>query len=450
MANKHWFLERIAQGGELPALISDEVTTSYRELQARVEEWGSHLAGCPVPPGATVTIDGDYSPTTAALLVALAINRNIVIPLSSVSAANKLRYQEIAQAQWIFRFGPDRRSFELHHASRGAEHPLYQRLRQDGAGGLVLFSSGTTGEPKAAVLNLEKLLGKYREQRRGRRTLVFLMFDHIGGINTLLHSLSQGGAVVSVSDRRPEVVLAAVERHRVELLPTTPTFLNMALLSGALESHDLGSLEMITYGTEPMPETTLRRLSQALPRVKLKQTYGLSELGILPTKSRSDTDAWVKLGGPGFEYRIVDDILWIKSDLAMLGYLNAPAPFDEEGWFNTQDLVEVDGDYLRIIGRKTELINVGGQKVYPSEVENVLLAIPNVADALVFGKRNPVTGMVVQARLVLTSPEDTEIVRRRVREHCREHLEAFKIPLHLEISSEPLHSQRFKKARVAP
>ena len=79
----------------------------------------------------------------------------------------------------------------------------------------------------------------------------------------------------------------------------------------------------------------------------------------------------------------------------MLGYLNAPSPFDADGWFNTQDAVEQDGEWLRFLGRTSDLINVGGQKVYPAEVESVLLELENVLDVTVRGEPNPIIGQIV-------------------------------------------------------
>ena len=111
-----------------------------------------------------------------------------------------------------------------------------------------------------------------------------------------------------------------------------------------------------------MPESTLKRIHEIFPQVQLLQTYGLSELGILRSKSKDSTSLWVKVGGHGFETKVVDGILWIRAQSAMMGYLNAANPFDEEGWMNTEDEVEVDGDYIRILGRRTDIINVGGQK----------------------------------------------------------------------------------------
>src|SRR6185369_16038370 len=100
-----------------------------------------------------------------------------------------------------------------------------------------------------------------------------------------------------------------------------------------------------------------------------------------------------------------NDTLWIRSSWAMLGYLNAPSPFDDEGWFNTGDLVETDGEYVRILGRKSDIINVGGQKVYPAEVESVVLEMDNIVDAIVTGRPSPVTGHVVVAKVLLRVPE---------------------------------------------
>jgi acyl-CoA synthetase (AMP-forming)/AMP-acid ligase II len=131
----------------------------------------------------------------------------------------------------------------------------------------------------------------------------------------------------------------------------------------------------------------------------------------------------------------------------MLGYLNAPSPFDEEGWFNTQDIVEVEGEYVRIIGRKSELINVGGEKVHPTEIENVLLQLDNVRDATVFAKANAVTGQVVGARITPIKPEDPEALKRRVRAFCHARLERFKVPAAIEIMDADHHGDRFKKVR---
>src|SRR5215813_819760 len=205
------------------------------------------------------------------------------------------------------------------------------------------------------------------------RTLNFLLFDHWGGLNTLLHCLANRSPVALLESRMPHQVCELMERHQLELLPASPTFLNMLLLSRAYEGRDLSALRLITYGSEPMPPATLAGLRAAFPQVELRQTYGLIELGVLRAKSQGSDSLWVKVGGDGYDLRVVDGILQIKADSAMLGYLNAPSPFTEDGYFITGDRVDLNGEYMRFLGRESELINVGGQKVFPAEVEEVLL-----------------------------------------------------------------------------
>jgi acyl-CoA synthetase (AMP-forming)/AMP-acid ligase II len=222
------------------------------------------------------------------------------------------------------------------------------------------------------------------------------------------------------------------------------------LLSEAYKRYDLSSLRMITYGTEPMPEHTLKRLHELLPDVALQQTYGLSELGILQSKSREPDSLWMKVGGEGFETRIVDGVLQIKARSSMLGYLNAPSPFTEDGWFDTKDLVEVDGDYIRILGRQTDIINVGGEKVYPVEVESVIQELDAVAEVTVYGEKNAITGNVVCADVTAAAPLDSSQEKELialVRQHCRERLHRYKVPLRVNIVQEQQHTERFKKSR---
>jgi acyl-CoA synthetase (AMP-forming)/AMP-acid ligase II len=432
--------------GDRPALVWGDESWSFAQLCDGSDGWLGHLGEHGVKPGDALAICGDYSPKLCALLVAALLNRNIIIPLASATAPRWSRFMELAQVQFAVRFDNDD-SWRPDRFDRDVTHPLLRQLHERDASGLVLFSSGSTGESKASVLDFDRLLAKFETPRPAYRTLVFLLLDHIGGINTLLHGLCHGGTIVTIRDRSPDAVCAAIEAHRIQLLPTTPTFLRILLIADAIRRHDLSSLEIVTYGTEPMPATTLAAVREALPRVRLKQTYGLSELGILPTQSRDSGSVWLKLGNAGFEHKIVENVLWIRSPSAMLGYLNAPSPFDADGWFNTQDLVEQDGDYIRILGRKSELINVGGEKVHPTEIENVLLQLENVKDVTVRGQPNPITGQVVAAKITPLAPEDPDALKRRVRQFCQARLERYKMPAVIDVVVEDHYGARFKKSR---
>lgn len=444
----HWLTQRLRDWGNSPALVWHDDRWSYVQLGEATEVWLAELVRRGILPGDIIAICGDYSPNACALLLACLLNGNIIVPLTRASAPGWDRMMQTAEVGFAIQFDSNDAG---HFAAYGrpVTHPLLCELVERRTPGLILFSSGSTGESKGSVLDFNKMLEKFRPPRPAHRTLAFLLMDHIGGINTLLHVLCHGGTIVTAPDRRPDAICAAIDAHRIQLLPTTPTFLRMLLISDAIKRHDLTSLEIVTYGTEPMPASTLTAVREVLPWVRLKQTYGLSELGILPTHTRNSSSLWLKLGGTGSEHKIVDGVLWIRSRMAMLGYLNAPSPFDPDGWFNTQDLVEVDGDYIRILGRKSEIINVAGEKVHPTEVEDVLLQLENVKDVTVSGRPNPVTGQVVAAKITPLRPEDPETLKRRVRKFCQGRLERYKIPAVIEIVEETHHGERFKKSRKA-
>jgi acyl-CoA synthetase (AMP-forming)/AMP-acid ligase II len=274
------------------------------------------------------------------------------------------------------------------------------------------------------------------------------MLDHFGGFNTLLSVFAYGGMGVCLPSRIPEVICRAIEESKADLLPTTPTFINLLLASRCYKSFDLSSVKLITYGTEVMAPATLNKLRQVFPNAKIKQTYGLSELGVLRSKSENDDSVWVKVGGTGFETKIIDNILWVRSEANMIGYLNAPNPFDEEGWMCTGDQVEVRGDYIRILGRKSDMINVGGQKVFPAEVEDVLLEDDNVVEATVVGISHPMMGNIIKAKITLLKDEPIGVVRERLRAYCLTKMAKYKIPVKFEFLHQDKHAnKRFKKVR---
>jgi acyl-coenzyme A synthetase/AMP-(fatty) acid ligase len=441
-----WFFERMAGYGDDPALVDGERTTGYARLLELTDEWTARLKEAGVGLGVVLAIDGSFSPhACSAFLAALRLGA-VIAPLTPLMRAHREKFLSIAEVSLLIELD-GRDGWQLHSFDVQARNPLTLRLVERGHPGLVIFSSGSTGAPKAILHDLSGVLEKFRKVRQKKTTLTFLLFDHIGGIDTMLNTFGSGGCMVTVPERSPQLVAAAIERHRVHTLPTSPTFLNLLLISGVWQEHDLSSLKVIAYGTEPMPESTLRRLHEVFPEAALVQTYGMSELGVLRSRSRDSTSLWLKFTEEGFKVKVVDGTLWVKADAAMLGYLNASDLFDQEGWLNTQDAVEVDGEYLRILGRATDLINVGGQKVYPAEVENLLLQLDNVKEVAVFGKAHPMMGQVVAARFNLKEPEPLEQFKRRLNAFAREHMARYQVPVYVELASAEQFGARFKKLR---
>ncbi len=432
---------------EKQALVWKENIFTYQWLLEKFYYWQDYLNKENIPCNSVVILEADFSPNSIALFLALVQQGHTLVPLTSSVKHQREEFVEIAQGEVSISID-DQDKVTIAYLDNIANHDFYKNLKELKHPGLVLFSSGSTGKSKAAVHDLYGILEKFKIPRHSLRTITFLLYDHIGGINTMLYVLSNAGCIITVQDRSPENVLKMIEQYKVQLLPTSPTFINLILLSEAYKKYNITSVQTITYGTEPMPEYTLKRFNKLFPKIRMLQTYGLSELGILRSKSKSSDSLWVKIGGEGFETRVVNNILQIKAKSAMQGYLNATSPFTEDGWFITGDMVEVDGEYFKILGRKSEIINIGGEKVYPAEVESVILEIQGIADVTIYGEKNPIMGSIVAANITLTKTgEDPKSVAKRVKHYCREKLQGYKVPVRIKILNDKQYSERFKKKR---
>ena len=447
-----WLLDRFrnAPQGSI-AFVHLGRRISYAELAAHTEQSIDRLQARGLGGGLTVALVADYSPEVFSTILALAVLKCIVVPLTRDSVVEESQALAISGCDHVLQFDAEGRDWSQQTRYLPANNALMDGFRAGQHAGLVLFSSGSTGAPKGMLHDFERVAEKYRVARQPVVAIPFLMLDHFGGINTLLAITASLGTVVTTPNRAVATICEAIATNRVQLLPTTPSFLTLLAATDLSRRYDLSSLQRITYGTETMPQATLDRIRARFPGVELQQTYGLSEVGVLRSQSRPDGSLWVRIGGAGFETEVRDGILWIRSDYRMVGYLNAPSGFDAAGWFNTQDRVEVDGDYFRILGRITDLINVGGQKVYPAEVEDVILAQPNIDDVVVVGEKHALLGQIVVARVVLHEPEASDALRLRLRKACLARLAAFKVPVKVELLDQTLdqalYSVRFKKMR---
>ena len=309
----------------------------------------------------------------------------------------------------------------------------------------MIFSSGSTGKPKAILHALPPILEKFRKPRHSYRTVCFLLFDHIGGFNTLFYTLGNLGCMVAPGDRSVSKVCRAVERYGAELLPTSPSFLNLMLMARAYEQFDLSSLKLITYGTEVMPERTLQAVSAALPNVTLQQTYGLSELGILRSKSASNQSLMVKVGGEDYETKVVNGTLRIRAKCSMLGYLNAPSPFDADGWFDTGDAVIEDESICASLAAQ-RIATSAGRKCTRGSGE-VIAELPNVIDVAVSGEPTLLLGQVVVAVVQLSEAIPDLEFKRKMTQHCKGRLQPYMVPTKVRVVTDTLVNERFKKIR---
>lgn len=442
-----WLIERFRGAGDATAFVHHGRSFSYREMGDRIDELEGELRTAEVDHDDVVVLLADYAPEVVCMMLALARVGATIVPMTRGSVIEEDDVLEISGCTRRITFEPDGVAWRIESNEVAVANALMDDQQRSGRPGLVLFSSGSTGKPKGMLYDFWRVVDKFRSPRQPVVAIPFLLLDHFGGINTVLSILSSLGTVVTTEDRLLPTICAAIEKYNVGLLPTTPSFLTMLVATDLTQRYDFSSLTRITYGTETMPQATLDRVRARFPDVELQQTYGLSEVGVLRSQSRPDGSLWIRIGGQGFETDVRDGILWIRSEYRMVGYLNAPPAFDEDGWFNTQDRVEVDGEWFRILGRVTDIINVGGQKVYPAEVEDVILQLPGVTDVVVKGESHTLLGQIVAAYVATSEIEPLSELRARVRAACRARLADYKVPSKVLAMQADMYSARFKKIR---
>lgn len=443
------YLTKLSTFSDEIALCFEHESYTYFELNRKINYFYDELSE--VKSGQVVCIISDYSFEAISLFFALTKNKNVIVPIVSDNKEEIDKRLLVTSPDYVVNLRENNKVEIKNYCIESKErHPLITNIVKHDNAGLILFSSGSTGQPKAMVHDLDSLLSTYVGRREKTLSImVFLMFDHIGGLNTLLSSLSMGAKVVIPTKRESEHVAMLIEREKVNILPASPTFLNMMLIANTHLNYNLKSLRMVTYGTESMPESLLERLKSAFPRVKLLQTFGTSETGIVKTSSRSSSSLEIRIDDSDQEYKIVDNELWLRSKTQILGYLNYDMEsFSDDGWFRTGDLVEQYEDgYLKIVGRTKEVINVGGEKVLPSEVESVILELNEVNDCTVYSVSNPITGQSVAVKVSVDDNVDVKELKRKIRIYCKKNLEGYKVPTKYDFLMCIEVSDRFKKVR---
>jgi acyl-CoA synthetase (AMP-forming)/AMP-acid ligase II len=443
----NWLFDKFLSLPERIAIIYREKKYSYKELIEKINQLTDNIHISEIQQGEVVAIISDYSFHSIALFFALLKNQNIIVPIISTAQAEIEKRLDIARVRISFVLEGE--SVKILKRNQVIQHPLETTLIEKNHAGLILFSSGITGESKGMVHDLDVLINSYKKASiKDINSLLFLTFDHIGGIDSMLRILSGGGTITLPVERDPFYICKIIEQHRVNVLPCSPTFLNMLIISEAYKAADLSSLEIIGYGAEPMPEYLLNKLITIFPNIRFQQKFGTSETNAIRVKNRSKESLFMKIEDPNIEYKIINNELWLKSRTQILGYLNTENDSFEQGWFKTGDIVETaDDGYFKIIGRKKEVINVGGEKVYPSEVENIILQHEKVEDCIVYGVKNLITGESVIAEVKLIINNNPDNIKREIKQLCLKSLDHYKCPSKIKIVEEININNRFKKLR---
>jgi acyl-coenzyme A synthetase/AMP-(fatty) acid ligase len=315
---------------------------------------------------------------------------------------------------------------------------LHRRRTQDTE--WVLLTSGTTGVPKLVVHSFDSLAGALPRHPTSVKPMVWSTFYDIrryGGLQIYLRAVLSGSPLVLSNAGEPtREFLARAGAAGVTHISGTPSHWRRALMSG-----DTGLIapEYVRLSGEVADQTVLDNLRSAYPNARIAHAFASTEAGV--AFDVNDGLAGFPAGligttGGAIEMKVQDGTLWIRSGRTAARYLGgAPAPLaGGDGYVDTGDMVELaDGRYY-FRGRKGGIINVGGLKVYPEEVESVLNADPRVRMSLVKARRNPLTGSLVIAEVVLTDDEQSidaeaaEKVKSDLLNACRRALAAHKVP----------------------
>jgi acyl-CoA synthetase (AMP-forming)/AMP-acid ligase II len=319
---------------------------------------------------------------------------------------------------------------------------------------VTILTSGTTGLPKAVNHTWSSLASPVRVDPRyaGTRWLCAYPLTLYAGTQVLLQALLNWATLVVPAERTPVEIARTLTEERVQYASGTPTFWRQLLVFGPREVLRGARLEQITMGGEPAPADLLERLRELFPEARIVHIYASTELGRLfsVTDGREGFPAAYldRCPEPGVELRVEEGQLMARSRHAMLGYEGSPAePPGAGDWIATGDRVERRGERIVFLGRTTDLVNVGGHKVWPADVEAVLRAVPGVAEVRVYGKRSSLTGQVLVADLVAAPGVPPDQVRQAAGRHAREHLPEPQVPRILRLVERIETSDAFKLSR---
>jgi long-chain acyl-CoA synthetase len=446
---RHW-------AGELPdapMFVGDEGTVTWAEMYDRARRTGRALLADGIRAGDRVAFLDRNGIEFFEVLFGASLIGAVMVPVNWRLAPTEMAAIIDDSGAPILFFGsdydgarkeiatalPDVRSWvnidELHdwrdRMSAGeASDPGFEPTKEEPV--IQLYTSGTTGLPKGAVLSalnfvcILEAADEVFDVGPDMVSLVAMPLFHIGGTGWALAALSRGGAAVILRDLLPAALLGAIERHRITHAFLVPAVLNLVLSAPEMADADLTSLRIIFYGASPISDDLLVR-SMAGFGCSFAQVYGLTETtGAITTLVPEDHDPdgprsrLLRSAGRAFshvELRIVDPEtgaelpggqvgeVWTRSDQNMTGYWHKPeestAVLMEGGWFRSGDAGWLDEEgYLFLHDRIKDMIVTGGENVYPAEVENALLAHPAVADAAVIGVPSERWGETVKAVVV--------------------------------------------------
>jgi acyl-CoA synthetase (AMP-forming)/AMP-acid ligase II len=455
------------------AVVDGERRVSYAALDALVERMAAGLAARGLGKGDRLALLlGNRAEFVIALLAAARIGA-IAVPIGIREAAPGISFildncraraivHEAELAERLPAGGAPHLQFRIAVGGevRGAE-PFYELARTDARppaveldeedAAVILYTSGTTGRPKGAVLSHVNIVHsaihfeECWEYQEGERSILAVPASHVTGLVAIIASMIRvAGCTIMMRSFDVAEFIALAGRERMTTTVLVPAMYNLILLRGDLSGHDLSAWRIGGFGGAPMPEATIERMAERLPNLHLLNAYGSTECATIitvvpPGYTRRCLDS-VGACVPCGDLRIVGDDgrevttgqtgeVWIRGPMTIRGYWereDATEASFVDGYWRSGDIGSVDSEgFLRLYDRKNDVINRGGFKVYSVEVENVLSRHPAVVEAAAIAHPDPVLGEKIHVFVVAKTADVSEA---EIREFCRGALADYKIP----------------------
>jgi acyl-CoA synthetase (AMP-forming)/AMP-acid ligase II len=329
---------------------------------------------------------------------------------------------------------------------------LRPRCPGDGRGEVTIFTSGSSGAPKEVRHDWNTLTRPVRQGEKATAQTCLLTYQpHLyAGIQVFMHCLiNRANLVLPEPGMGVDHLIDLMRLRQVSFVSATPSYWRRLLALGSHAKLCALPMEQVTLGGEASDQALLDGLKKVFPRARVVHLYATSELGrCFSVKDGVAGFPAAYLRGPtedGICLRLEDGELHVRSANAMLA-ANHP-PGDEGGWVATGDLVEQMGDRCYFVGRRSELINVGGNKVHPLRVEQIVQEVEGVADARVFGKASSLVGQIVACEIVLEAGYSPESVKQEIMNTTRLRLAPHERPRFVEVTGRIELSEAGKKIR---
>jgi acyl-CoA synthetase (AMP-forming)/AMP-acid ligase II len=327
--------------------------------------------------------------------------------------------------------------------------------KASGRSTVTILTSGSSGQPKAVRHSWESLARPVRRtsDRLGHRWLLTYRPNLYAGLQVILQCVLNGGTLAAP---RPGMSAAKVAQFaasaRVQFISATPSHWRWLLTFADAEVLRRLDLLQITLGGEVVSQEILDRLAELFPGARLVHIYATTELGrcfsVTDGKAGFSARFLDQRSSDGVELQIINDELCVRSANGMQGYDgDSGRSYDPNVWFPTGDLVGVMGDRVHFLGRASDMINVGGNKVHPLEIERLIRSVAGVADVRVYGRKSSITGQLVECELVAAEGADATRVEEAVRSRCLKQLASHQRPRAIRMVKEIGVSQAGKRTR---